>query len=71
MPSIKRMDIVRKKKVKKIEIEGGKSRGGHVTLHCNTCHKDYDVRTNNPELYTEEIRKKNVCLLCKSSKRED
>jgi hypothetical protein len=37
-----------------------------VHLTCNKCKKLTDIRVNNPDIYTEELRKTWVCYLCSS-----
>lgn len=36
-----------------------------LKLTCSKCKRDFVIRSHNPELYTEEVRKNYVCLLCK------
>jgi len=62
---INRKLSVNKKKIKKVVATGRKDSVGFVRLHCTVCNKDYDVKTSNPAMYTEEIRKGMVCLHCK------
>ena len=39
-----------------------------VGLTCINCNRYYKIRTDNPELYTPEIKKKWVCPICKRNK---
>jgi len=36
-----------------------------VGLTCSKCKADIRINTNNPELYTEELKKNYVCLNCR------
>lgn len=35
-----------------------------VHLVCKLCRREVPVRTNTPELYTEEVKKNWICLHC-------
>lgn len=37
----------------------------NVKVVCTKCKRTSKIRTHNPELFTEEVRKNFVCLLCK------
>ena len=50
-----------KKKLKAIETRGTNI----IPLICSKCKKHYDIRTNNVKLYTEELVKNYICLLCR------
>ena len=39
-----------------------------VDMICTKCKETYPITTTNPELYTKEVRKDWVCLLCKGGK---
>jgi len=50
--------------IRRIKKEGrGKA---FLTLICKKCKKEFRIRVNNIDIYTEEIKKNWVCLLCKS-----
>ena len=36
----------------------------YVNLKCSKCKTHYSIRTDNPEIYTPEIKAKWVCPLC-------
>jgi len=36
-----------------------------VKLKCKKCKKHWQIRTDNPEIYTPEVRKNWICPLCK------
>lgn len=36
-----------------------------VHLLCNSCHKDIPIQTNNASIYTDEVRARFVCAVCK------
>jgi len=36
-----------------------------IKLTCTKCKREFVIRSHNPELYTEELRKKYVCLICR------
>ena len=43
-----------------------KGKGVHIlTLTCSKCKKEFEIRVNHPDMYTDEVRKSWVCLLCK------
>jgi hypothetical protein len=43
----------------------------YIKVHCTKCGKNEDIRTNNPELYTEEVKKNWICILCKGFKKKE
>lgn len=38
----------------------------HVRVKCNVCEKVWPVRTTMPEIYTESVRNRWICPLCKT-----
>ncbi len=53
-----------RKKLKKI----GRRNRKFVYLKCNQCGKERQIRTADKSLYTEKIRKKYVCVLCRDKR---
>jgi hypothetical protein len=41
----------------------------YIKLHCTKCQKDIEIRTNKPEIYTDEVKKVWVCFLCSGYKK--
>ena len=63
----RKSDYTPKKKGKvgrprKEEVENDKNM---VYLKCTICKKIREIHTNNPELYTDKLRKNYVCIFCK------
>lgn len=56
----------RRKKVKKKLQELGLSKNRKfIKLTCTICGKENELRINNPDIYTEEVRKRYKCWKCK------
>jgi hypothetical protein len=36
-----------------------------IVMTCTRCKKERPVRTNKPEMYTQEIKDKYICVSCK------
>ena len=51
-------------KSKRIKVKNKKDIH-YLTLTCKKCKRVYEIRVNNPELYTEEVKRNWVCLNCK------
>ena len=47
------------------QILGKGKHRGFVYIHCIRCNKEVRIHTNNKELYTDEIRKDYICIVCK------
>lgn len=50
-----------KNRVIKITIKHTKK----IRIRCVKCKRHYTIRTNNPELYTPEVKKNWTCPICK------
>jgi len=55
-----------KKDITASQIEQFQPSSGYVFMTCNQCKQRSSIHTSNPELYTPELRKTWVCLLCTS-----
>ena len=55
-------EILREREKKYIEEH-------NVFLTCKKCGKGKHITVNKPEIYTEEVREKYVCLNCQGRKR--
>ena len=53
-----------KKARKKVRTTFGIRNRKFVALICNSCKREYKIRVNNIEIYTDEVREKWVCLNC-------
>jgi len=40
--------------------------GNILILKCKNCKQEFEIRTNNPDIYTPEIKKNWICMTCKS-----
>lgn len=47
-----------------------RSKKKFIYLICNKCKKKQRIRTNDESIYTDEVRAKYICLLCKYKKGE-
>jgi len=47
------------------DIKGYSSVVKDMVLTCTKCKKERVIKTNKPELYTEEVKKKWVCIACR------
>lgn len=47
-----------------------KTKNNILLLTCIACKRKHTVKTNHPELYTEEVVKNYQCALCKNRKKE-
>ena len=36
-----------------------------VKLTCKKCNRNYEIKSKNKELYTEELKNNYICLLCR------
>lgn len=41
----------------------------HIKMVCLKCKEIYFIRTHRPELYTEELKKNYICVICRGRKR--
>ena len=59
--------ILRLKKQFKIKgVPKRKTRYGNILiLKCKLCKRKFEIRTNDPDLYTPEVKKNWICLNCK------
>lgn len=55
-----------KKIITQAQIEEFRPSSDYVSMRCTRCKTLSSIHTNNPELYTPELRKTWVCLLCSS-----
>lgn len=65
---MKRKKIRATKKNKEVIREYKKLNRGISILNitCSKCKRTFKIRTHRPELYTEEVIKSFVCLLCRN-----
>jgi len=54
-----------RKRTKKIMKNLKRPRKQFMKLTCNRCKRTYKIRVNDKKIYTKEIIKNYICLLCK------
>ena len=63
-PRIKKISSKKKMKIAKEILGKGKHRD-FVYIKCNVCKEIRTIHVNSKKLYTEEVRKKFICISCK------
>ena len=67
--SSKAKEITTEKKVVKKQRANPLPKPKYVKIKCIKCKKVDEIRANNPEIYTEEVRAKWECFLCSGYKK--
>jgi len=63
-PKKKKKKDLRKEELREYRKALRQGRPKPIRLVCSICGKSRLLRTTQPELYTDELKKKNVCAFC-------
>jgi len=66
-PKLKKISSKKKMRIAKDVLGKGKHRK-FVHLKCNVCKEVRTIHVNNKSIYTDEVKKNFVCILCKRIK---